>query len=625
MAALRCCCVAAEIQVEEKETKQPKEGIQPPPRTLKSDVWRYFGFYRGKNGLDRTHAICRLCNAKVEYFGNTSNPRAHLDRQHPELSEEKDHPQTPTTEQRTLHHFTKLPFSSERAKKITRSIACFIAKDLRPYSAVEREGFRFMIKTIEPRYDIPSRSVFTNNIVPSLYRETKLNVGKAVTIASRVALTCDHWISRTTESYATFTAPYITEWGLMLTDLVIVTDNAPNMTTAMQLDELTHITCYAHTLNLAAQKALKIGTLSQVLGRIRQITGYFHRSTIAREALKASQAEKGITDNTLITDFTTRWNRAHDMVERFLKHLPAICAALVSPGVRKYNTADTSMLSDAEIKYAEDMAMTLRPLKDATKIMSEDSSPTLSVIAPLNTQLLHDTKGDLADPPHVRDIKRAVHDHLVTRYSSEKTKNLLHMAFALDPRSKVLPFFAGHEQLDIIHARLITEAAALKIPAYYYLPIIFLWTKIKHIFLAGTGEANSSPVEPESGQEEGPAPKRRTTSATLVNLLGKTFTEDRIDTKSASTRAEEELKKYLEEPAHSLTEDPLDWWKFKESDVPLLAKLAKRFLCIPGTSVAAERVFSTAGDVVTAQRSCLSPEHVDHLIFLQKNLQISDC
>lgn len=145
-----------------------------------------------------------------------------------------------------------------------------------------------------------------------------------------------------------------------------------------------------------------------------------------------------------------------------------------------------------------------------------------------------------------------------------------------------------------------------------------------NIFLQDPGEAEGSPVEPETGQAEDPAPKRRSTSAALVNLLGKTVTEVRAAPKSVSTRAEEEMKKYSEQPALPLTEDPLMWWKSKEKDLPLLAKLAQRILCIPGTSVAAERVFSTAGDVVTAQRSCLLSEHVDQLIFLQKNLQISD-
>lgn len=37
-------------------------------------------------------------------------------------------------------------------------------------------------------------------------------------------------------------------------------------------------------------------------------------------------------------------------------------------------------------------------------------------------------------------------------------------------------------------------------------------------------------------------------------------------------------------------------------------------------SVSAECVFSTAGDIVTAQRSSLTTEHADQLLFFQKNL-----
>ena len=45
-------------------------------------------------------------------------------------------------------------------------------------------------------------------------------------------------------------------------------------------------------------------------------------------------------------------------------------------------------------------------------------------------------------------------------------------------------------------------------------------------------------------------------------------------------------------------------------------------ICVPATSVASERVFSSAGDIVSAQRSCLHSDHVDKLLFLKKNMRV---
>ena len=52
---------------------------------------------------------------------------------------------------------------------------------------------------------------------------------------------------------------------------------------------------------------------------------------------------------------------------------------------------------------------------------------------------------------------------------------------------------------------------------------------------------------------------------------------------------------------------PLLWWKANSVYFPKLATVAKKYLCDPSTSVPSEQVFSTAGDVVTAQRSALKP------------------
>lgn len=82
------------------------------------------------------------------------------------------------------------------------------------------------------------------------------------------------------------------------------------------------------------------------------------------------------------------------------------------------------------------------------------------------------------------------------------------------------------------------------------------------------------------------------------------------------------MTKYRLTGGISLDDNPLDWWKANENIYKHVSKLAKRYLSISATSVPSERVFSTAGDILTANRSVFSPENVDKLIFLAKNLTV---
>ena len=78
-----------------------------------------------------------------------------------------------------------------------------------------------------------------------------------------------------------------------------------------------------------------------------------------------------------------------------------------------------------------------------------------------------------------------------------------------------------------------------------------------------------------------------------------------------------EYQRYLAEPVSK--EDPLTWWKRRESVYPTLSKMAKKYLQIPASSIPSERIFSLAGTIVSKKRASLSPENVDMLIFLKKN------
>jgi len=107
-------------------------------------------------------------------------------------------------------------------------------------------------------------------------------------------------------------------------------------------------------------------------------------------------------------------------------------------------------------------------------------------------------------------------------------------------------------------------------------------------------------------------------------LLGKIFQqvpETCPLSRSASVVSRDEVLKYRSMAPLPLSENALDWWKSHETELPILANLARSYLCIPATSVASERVFSTTGGIVSSQRSSLRSHCVDQLIFLKKNLK----
>ena len=94
---------------------------------------------------------------------------------------------------------------------------------------------------------------------------------------------------------------------------------------------------------------------------------------------------------------------------------------------------------------------------------------------------------------------------------------------------------------------------------------------------------------------------------------------DDIPSKSSDYTPESELESFVKE-AQGPDTNPLVWWKANQGRYPHLSKLAKQLLCIPGTLVLSERVFSVSGTITSAKQNCIKPENVDMLIFLNKNL-----
>lgn len=64
---------------------------------------------------------------------------------------------------------------------------------------------------------------------------------------------------------------------------------------------------------------------------------------------------------------------------------------MLSPQLRKKET-DIATLNETDVSNAEEMVSTLKPMKDATTLMSQEKNPTVYLIAPVHTKLLQNTE-----------------------------------------------------------------------------------------------------------------------------------------------------------------------------------------------------------------------------------------
>ncbi|XP_061189595.1 E3 SUMO-protein ligase ZBED1-like [Saccostrea echinata] len=518
----------------------------------------------------------------------------------------------PASSQQTLPNVmaVKYPPKSSKAMAITDSIANFIIKDLRPYRIVDSPEFRAMVKTLDSRYQCPSRKQFYDVLIPQKYEAVKTQVQDRLKNAGQIAITTDGWTSRSTESYVTITSTHITdewklqnfvlqtrclpkshtgenlaeaitkaldEWNIPRTPLFVVSDNAANVTKTGDLLKCElHLGCYAHTLNLAVQKCLGV-----------------------------------------------QWNSAYEMLDRYLSMQAAVVSVLVSKDL-KNKDKDLKFLSDDETTLAEDVVTCLKPLKAITTTMCSETSPTASIILPIHYQLLdYVLLPKEGDSPTIVNMKKSMSLNLKERYATKE--NMLNKVTALDPRFKTLPYLPEEDRLSVFDT-LVREAGNLSNTNTQ------ITVKTEPVDNADNPPIPPLPVLPTVSDdsvphppEENPIPpkimkiesKSKPSSSTLNDILGDVYISKVCPPlkKPKLQAAEDEISQYKSCPGIPLNANKLNWWKENQGQFPLLAVLAKKYLCIPGTSVPSERVFSTAGDIVSAQRANLKSKHVDMLIF----------
>jgi hypothetical protein len=88
----------------------------------------------------------------------------------------------------------------------------------------------------------------------------------------------------------------------------------------------------------------------------------------------------------------------------------------------------------------------------------------------------------------------------------------------------------------------------------------------------------------------------------------------------ASVRAE--VQRYLQEPQLGLDADPLHWWRQNQQLFPSVAHVARKYLNLPASSAASERVFSAGKLIMSRGRQRMSPRTLIETVWLRQNRKL---
>ena len=615
-------------------------------KNTKSSVWLHFGLRATANGdiveREKHHPICRKCGAPVPAKdGNTSNLHQHLRDHHPTLyaalptcastsSRSRSRGESSRTTQPTIVESvlqsTKYARGSPQAKEMTRAITYYLAKDAVPLYTVERAGFKHMVSKLNPRYELPSRKVFSSKEIPTLYTNVRSSVMAELKQIKYYALTTDLWTSGACEPYITLTVHYIdgdwclrskcldtvamfedhtgeniahsvsdilANWEISTDNLTAATtDSGSNVISAFRTLGLIRISCFGHNLDLAVRKALDSSTrIKRALDRCRSIVHIFHRSWKKSRDLTEKQQLLGIPEHKLKLEVSTRWGSAYEMISRVIEQQQAISAVLAED--RKYWYA---MPTDDELHVLETVVEVLKDVFFLTDALSGETDVTASSLRCITMHLMSKLSPCSSDNHIAANMKQVMKDDLEGRNDLPKVSEALDICSFLDPRFKTRYLEDKTNTMSLITEECIS-------------------------FLEVVDNSTEPHVDEQPSSNPPLAKKLRGLSAIIKNFEEENGDmESAIEEQTTEQRVNTEITSYLDFPVASADTSPLLWWKTECRRFPALSHLAVKYLCIPATSVPSERVFSRGGQIVSARRRRLLPKNVKKLIFLSQNL-----
>ncbi|KAL2104136.1 hypothetical protein ACEWY4_001004 [Coilia grayii] len=637
----------------------------------------YFNIvFEGENG--KIESNCKACGTRIQAKRTvTSNFVTHLKRKHQAMYDEfvkKKDVKREAYSSGTVQNFpantsggsrasfqnagtmAKFDRNDPRQALISEAIAKMIVRDLQAVQMVENEGFRELLHLLEPRYTPEPSHYIQQQLLPAYAYQVQLATKQSLTGAESCSVTLDllrgggACVGAGTSGYLGVTCHFITtDWQIksaLLACLHLTGHHIPQRVLS-EFDEISHAhgiagkvfrvvadlspcdtrppfrlpgfslhcngeeeeeeeeessdeeTCVAEAKDPAVSKDNVDDSLGQCLGRCR--IDCFARSLglCVREGLRSStQISIVLAKAACFYNYVMATVAPEKLGQVFGSGAsPAAAQASARHADRLWNVQLKTVrrmlesvdfledivdrqdlaLSTLEKALLRELVEVLEPFEEATDMVQLDKHVSISLALPCVLGL----RKHLSEitTRHCTAIAASLTQALDRRLAGILEDPLYVTATTLDPQFKL----SWSSDTDW-HKQVLVEEIA------------------KH---------TQAVSPPEPSPEAQPSPSKR--GSKLFS-----FIKQRPTTQAKSL--EQELAAYLhEEPTD---EEPLHYWKRKSIDFPLLSQVAKKVFTVPATSTSVDRIFSTIGKTLGAERCRLLPKNLETLIYLKANYRL---
>lgn len=318
--------------------------------------------------------------------------------------------------------------------------------------------------------------------------------------------------------------------------------------------------------------------------RCHSLVSIFTRSWRKSCDLREKQQLLGIPQHKLKQDVSTRWGSTYEMIVRIIEQQQAISAVLA-----ENRKCWNCMPSDEELLVMETVKDVLGNVFYLTDALAGEQEVTASLICCILSHLQTKLGVKEGDSMLAISMKETMLTDLNKRYNLPDVSRVLEICSFLDPRFKTQYLEVKETTLQLVKEECLTVRIS-------------------------SGLDNHSQDEPGPSTSNDlttpPCKKKKGLSAILRHIEEENM--QNLPTVTPEDKVNNEISAYLDYPIMNSETNPLVWWKAEQRRFPTLSILAKKYLCICGTSVPSERIFSTGGYIVSNYRSRLLPKNVNY-------------